>query len=115
MLNQAYAESIEDAQRDARNQESKVLSVSIEKMSDSDGDRENAAKRQEAISFTSRVWNFLLDDLTSRDNQSSDELKAALISIGIYIMKYLEKMRKDQNSQFHPLIEITSTILLGLE
>lgn len=114
MFSQAYSESMEDGQDDARSQEREVLGTSIRMMRASDAAPENYAKRVEAIYFTTRLWTHFLNDLASAENVNSDEMKAGLISIGIYIMRHIEKMRRDRKENFGTIVEVSKTIYDGL-
>jgi len=109
-----YSESLEDAQESAREDEREVLGDSITVMEESDRDPDNLVKRIEAIYLTTRLWSHFLNDLASQDNVSSDEMKGGLISIGIFIMRHVEKMRTDKQLTFEPIVDITKTIYEGL-
>ena len=115
MLNEAYGEVAADGQGEARHQESLVISRSVELMIASDERPDNGTIRIDAINFTTRVWSHLLNDLASADNQYADELKASLISIGIFIMKHVDLMRKDRNLRFRPVREVSQLILEGMK
>ena len=114
MLIQAYSEAVEDGQQTARHEERVILELSVEKMLLSDENQADKQKRIEAINYTTRVWSYLLNDLASTENESADEFKAAMISIGIFIMKHLDRMRKEPSVPFKPVCEISKTILEGL-
>lgn len=115
MFNQAYTEQMEDGQETARSQEREVLGNSIAMMEASDKEPDHYAKRVEAIYFTTRLWSHFLNDLASKENANSDEMKAGLISIGIYIMQHIEKMRQDRNEGFETIIDVSKTIYDGLK
>lgn len=115
MFNLAYAESAEDDQGEARSQEYQALEYSIGVMEASTKDPISSAKRIKAIFDTANVWTLLLEDLGSPENDYPNELKAGLISIGIYILKQLQAMRDDSSVSFSAIIDITKTIKEGLE
>ncbi|MBL4600393.1 MAG: flagellar biosynthesis regulator FlaF [Rhizobiaceae bacterium] len=114
MFNQAYTESMEDGQETARSQEREVLGSSIRLMREADASPDHHGKRVEAIYFTTRLWSHFLNDLVSADNVNSDEMKAGLISIGIFIMRHIEKMRQDKTQKFGPVVDVSKTIYDGL-
>ncbi len=115
MKNQAYLEIIEDGQQDARAGEREVIGTSIEQMLLSDDNPDNANGRIETINYVTRVWNYLLNDLASEENHSNQEFKATLISIGIFIMKHMDKMRTNPAIAFKPVREISEIIHAGLK
>ena len=114
MIQFAYSDVLEDDQTDARAKEVQLLRDGIRMMQESDQQPTHVGKRAEAIYFNSRLWTRFLDDLASPENSLSDELKAGLISIGIFIIKHFGKMRSDQSLNFSAAIDISETISRGL-
>lgn len=115
MFIQAYNEATEGEQQSVRESEKDIITQTIDMMRHSD---ENAADKQSritALHFTMHVWSYFLNDLISDENQTEDQLKASLISIGIFIVKHLEKMRKEPDVEFRPIREISETILEGMK
>ncbi len=115
MFNLAYAEAAEGDQGEARSQEYQALEYTIGLMEASVKDPLNTAKRIIAIFDTTNVWTLLMEDLASSENHFSNELKAGLISIGIFILKHLQAMRDDSSMSFTTVIDVTKTIREGLE
>ncbi|GGA97971.1 flagellar FlaF family protein [Brucella endophytica] len=75
--------------------------------------REKGASSREAIDagyFTMRLWTTLIEDLGSAENALPKELRAAIISIGIFILKELERIRQGQSEDYDTIIDITRTI-----
>jgi flagellar protein FlaF len=114
MFNHAYSDIVEDGQQEARSSEKEVIERSIIQMRESDNSPEDLQARVLAISETTRIWSYFLNDLASAENENSDEFRATLISIGIFIMKHLDKMRRDESIKFAPVREISETIAAGL-
>ena len=115
MFNQAYEDALEDDQKDARAEEKEVIEQSISMMNYSDQNPSDIKARLSAIYFTNRLWSHFLNDLTSPENHSPDQFKASLISIGIFFLKHVEKMRKSPETRFKPIREISETIAKGLK
>lgn len=109
-----YADIQEDAVVDARTRERQLLARSIELLGTARDSSTNAMLRIEATHFTRRLWTALLEDLAQPDNQLSRELRAGLISIGIWILKEIEKIRKEESDDFDGVIEIIQTIMEGV-
>ena len=68
-----------------------------------------------AVLFVRRLWNFFLEDLSSSENDLPKELRAELISIGLWIMKEIEQIRLEKSSNFKSLIEVSENIRDGLK
>jgi len=115
MFFQAYQEVNQDDQGSARSTEREVIGKSIAAMSACDVNPENLLDRVRTIHYVRDVWTYFLKDLALPENEMPNELKASLISIGIFILKHLELMRSQQDVHFDPIIEISQTIKKGLE
>ncbi len=115
MFFQAYQEVAQDDQANARASEHEIIGQSIEAMKASDLNPKNLLERVQTIHFVREIWTYFLRDLATPENDMGDELKASLISIGIFVLKHLERMRGEQDVRFEPLIEISQTIRKGLE
>jgi flagellar protein FlaF len=74
----------------------------------------DAAETQAALAFLQQLWVILIDDLSRPDNALPDALKAKLISIGIFVMKEIEEVRRTRSNDLQPLIDISSLIEQGL-
>jgi flagellar biosynthesis activator protein FlaF len=68
----------------------------------------------EAVFFVNRLWGVLLEDLASRDNVLPEDLRAKLISIGIWILRTAEDIRHNKIADFKAIISVSQTIALGL-
>ena len=68
-----------------------------------------------AIFQANRVWSFLIEDLSLTDNDLPDALRADLISLGIYVLKRLEALRKGDESAAADIIEVSQMIRNGLQ
>ena len=115
MFVEAYKDITADDQSQERSSESEILTRTIVSMEASDSDPNNLMLRIKTLHFVRDVWTYFLNDLASDENVTPNELKASLFSIGIFILKHLEKMRADKSSNFDPLIEISKIIRKGLD
>jgi flagellar protein FlaF len=109
-----YTEILEDAPADARERERQAIERSIELL--------NAAKKMgpasreanEALHYLDRLWSLLLDDLANAENRLPKELRASLISIGIWILREIDDLRSQRTQSFKGLIDISEIICKGL-
>lgn len=111
-----YADIQQDAVVDARAREKQLLQRSIDLLAEArDSDSPTSMTVVDATHFTRRLWAAFLDDLSRTDNQLSVELKANLISIGIWILKELEQIRQGESADFDGIIEVSQTIMEGVQ
>lgn len=110
MYMQAYQDISGDDQEEARDHVRRSFAHSVSLMRQSDDAPQNPGLRVEASMFTMRLWTYLLEDLASSENALPRELKATLISIGIFILKRLEEMRFSNTLSFGAIIEISETL-----
>ena len=68
----------------------------------------------EALLWVSRLWGILLEDLATEGNGLPDELRASLISIGIWALRRAEDIRQGRSEDFSALIEVSQSISNGL-
>lgn len=73
-----------------------------------------SSKGKQALHNTMMVWSFLLEDLGNNDNDLPDQLRADLISIGIFVVKQVGLMREAGAAGIDSLIDINTTIRDGL-
>jgi flagellar biosynthesis activator protein FlaF len=68
-----------------------------------------------AIHFLNRVWTTFIDDLGSPENELPRELRANLISIGLWLLREAEEIRQGRSSNFEGLIEVSQIIRDGIQ
>lgn len=111
----SYVEIMEDGVETSRSRERQVLDRSIEllrKAGQSEGYGKDAI---EAVYYTRRVWIRFVEDLGSPENQLDQELRANLISIALWILGELERIRKRESTNFQGIIDITTIIRDGIK
>ena len=68
----------------------------------------------EALFYLRRLWSIFLDDLNNPENELPQQLRAGLMSIGIWINKEIERVRTGKTKDLTPIIEINQIIRDGL-
>ncbi len=111
----SYSEIMEDGVADAKSRERQVLDRSIELLQLGAEKGRNSPECIEALFYTRRLWIRFIEDLALPDNQLDPDLRGNLISIAIWILKEIEKIRKRQSDNFRGIIEITTIIKDGLK
>ncbi|MEM7288882.1 MAG: flagellar biosynthesis regulator FlaF [Pseudomonadota bacterium] len=115
MFVQAYRDITADDQGKERSNEREIISMTIARMVACDTNPNDGLARVKTIHFVKDVWTYFMNDLASSENAMPTELKASLFSLGIFVLKHLQRMRDETDAKFAPLIEISETIKKGLD
>ena len=111
----SYAEVLEETPQTARAREKMALEHSIGLLQTAATLGVNSRDSTEALHFCRRLWAMLLEDLAHPDNQLPKQLRADLISIGIWIMREAEEIRLGRSQNFKGIIDVTRAIAEGLQ
>ena len=111
----SYADVQEDGVAEAREREREAINHSISLLTAAKANGLDSRDAIEAVYFVSRLWMRFVEDLASPDNQLSNELRANLISIGIWIIREAERIRQRQSANFQGIIDISIIIRDGLK
>lgn len=111
----SYAEVMADNVADAKDRERQVLDKAIRLLAEAKAAGRESREAVEALFFTRRVWISFIEDLRHPENQLDIELRANLISIGIWILKETERIRTRQSDNFQGVIDIITIIRDGLK
>lgn len=114
MFEKSYMEIAEDTSARIRQDEMRAFAHSIALLQDAQKAGPGTRQSVEALFFFGRLWGVLLEDLASPDNGLPKDLRARLISIGIWMLKYAESIRQGAKNDFQPLIDISQNIHSGL-
>jgi flagellar protein FlaF len=110
----AYNEIVEESPNVMRARERQAFDRVIEMLR---AGREKGSGSREAIEALYQLkclWSVLLDDLKRPENLLPKELRAGLISIGIWVMKEVSRSGPDASIDLTALIEINEIIREGL-
>jgi flagellar protein FlaF len=111
----SYAEIMADDVADSREREKQVLDRAVTLLRAAEHRGRESREAVEALYYTRRVWVALIDDLRLADNQLPANLKADLISIGIWILKEVDRIRMRQSVNFKGIADIITIIRDGLK
>jgi flagellar protein FlaF len=115
MYRASYAEVLEDAGDAARELERRGFEPSISLLRIAQAEGPSSREAIEALTFLRRLWSILLEDLASAANALPVELRAGLISIGIWVLREAERIRLEESDNFQGLIDINVMIHEGLK
>ncbi|MFT4162702.1 MULTISPECIES: flagellar biosynthesis regulator FlaF [Shinella] len=112
----SYAEIMEEGVAVSKDRERQVLERSIALLQAAVAAGGSYGKEAvEAVYYTRRVWIRFIEDLGNPENQLEDEIRANLISIAIWILKEIERIRKRESTNFQGIIDITTIIKDGIK
>lgn len=111
----SYADVQTDSMADAKERERQLLTRSIDLLINAANAGRNSMQAVDALHFTNRVWTTLLEDLSSNDNALPKELRANLISIGMWLLRETEDIRQGRSDNFDGLIEVSQIIRDGIQ
>jgi flagellar biosynthesis activator protein FlaF len=110
-----YADVLENSPELAREREQQVFERSIELLKAADGKEATSREAIEALAYCRRVWTTFLEDLASPENQLPKEMRAEIISIGLWVIREAENIRLGNSTDFKPLIEVSTALQEGLK
>jgi flagellar protein FlaF len=114
MYQSAYAEITENSPSHSRDREREAMDRSISLLQAASRKNHFSREAVDAIQFTNQLWSTLITDLSSPENQLSDQLRASLISVGLWILGETDKIRRNASLNFQGIIDITCTIRVGV-
>lgn len=114
MIRVNYAEIEADAVADSRARERELLDRAVDLLERAVADGPQSMATVEAMHYSARIWTHLLNDLAGSENDLPDELRASLISIGIWILREADAVRQGQSEAVGEMLEITKIIRDGL-
>lgn len=110
----SYDEVLDESPKAARETERSALLRSIEMMESAEEKGVGSREAVDAIYFVRRLWGIFIEDLANAENALPPQLRADLVSIGLWVMRETEELRQGQADSFKPLIDVSRTISEGL-
>jgi len=111
----AYNEAVEDSHQTMRARERAAMDKVIGMLRAAQEKGPLSRERVEALFYLRRLWAIFLDDLNDSNNELPDQLRAGIISIGIWMMKEIDRVRARVTDDLAPMIEINEIIRDGLK
>jgi flagellar biosynthesis activator protein FlaF len=109
-----YEQETAGSERVARAQEALALQSNLELLQLAQAKGAASPEAAAALHATRQVWNILIEDLGQPGNQLPKQLRADLISIGLWVLREAEAIRTGRTSSFAGIIEVTEMIRKGL-
>jgi len=114
MYSLSYAETMDEICSDDRANEVTALNIVLSKLEQAHIAGMNSPELVDALFYTRRLWMFFTDNLADDANALPPEMRANLLSIGIWVIKEIERIRQDEVSSVEDLIQINTMIRDGL-
>lgn len=110
MTYSGYDAMIEDSGREARSREQQALDRGVVLLRQLQNGELPAPQDIEALLYIRRLWTFFVEDLASSRNGLPEQLRAQLISIGLWIIKEADRIRQEKSNDVGELVAINIVI-----
>ena len=114
MYNASYAEVLDDAGTTGRSHEREAMLRAHALLTEAAARGPRSREAIEALFYTRRLWTLVLEDLVAADNSLPNELKANVLSIGIWVLREIDSIRKEESENFTGIADICEMIAEGL-
>lgn len=114
MYQQRYAEIASESGKSARQRERQALETAIAKLALGKARGALSPEAFEATDFLRRLWSIFIMDLSNDDNGLPPDLRASLISIGIWVRREADLIDQGKSENFDGLIDVNQLIADGL-
>jgi flagellar protein FlaF len=109
-----YGEVLDEVPKEARERERTALERAIELLKVAEQKGPNSVEAVEALHFVRRLWGIFIEDLAKPENALPQQLRADLVSVGIWVTREVEEIRQGRSTDFKGLIDVCRTISEGL-
>ena len=110
----SYEEALSQAGSRQRENERAALEQSVSMLRSAEKAGPDSREAIDAIFFLNRLWSFLLEDLAKPENGLPDDVRAKLISIGIWMLNEAQAISNGKSRNFAGLIDVSNVIAEGL-
>ena len=115
MFEFSYNEVVDDSRQVMRARERGAMDKVIDMLRTA---RDRGAKSREAIEglyYLRRLWAIFLEDLRNPENELPEQLRAGIVSIGIWMNREIDRVLSGQTNDLTPMIEINEIVRDGLK
>ena len=110
----SYEETLSESGTRQRENERLAIEQSVSLLKSAEKAGPSSREAIDAIFFLNRLWSFFLEDLAKPDNALPDEVRAKLISIGIWILREAQAISSGKSQNFAGLIDVSNVIAESL-
>jgi flagellar protein FlaF len=110
MTREAYDTVTEDSSLEARYRERVVLSRGIDRLEQLATGSFTPEQLVQAMLYVRRLWTIFIEDLSHPDNGLPEQLRADIISIGLWVIQEADRLRTAKSNDVARLVEINRAI-----
>ena len=110
MYQTKYQEFTEYSQDDLRESERLAIDRSIELLRRAKEQGVDSRETVEAVFYLQSLWVYFIEELGKKQNALAEEIRASLISIGLWLLRESEEIRLAKSRNFDGLIDVSATI-----
>ena len=111
---QAYQQAASRAESPRDSEYRLFAQVTLALMEAAKADPSDIPARIDALDWNRSIWNVLLSDCSSPDNQLPPPLRASIISLAIWVGKHTSAVIR-RREEIQPLIDVNRLIMQGLQ
>jgi flagellar biosynthesis activator protein FlaF len=111
----AYNDVIEDSHQTLRAPERAAMDRVIGMLRSAQEKGPQSRELIDDLFYLRRLWAIFIDDLNDPNNELPTQLRAGIISIGVWMMKEIDRVRGGLTDDLTPMIEINELIRNGLK
>lgn len=110
-----YDTVVEDSGLEARARERQALSLGIDRLERLQNGPFSSEDLIASLLYVRRLWTILIEDLAHPENGFPEQLRADIISIGLWIVKEADRLREERSNDVMQLVEINRLIRDALQ
>ena len=110
MTFEAYEAVVEDSGYEARGRERQALSLGIDRLERLQKERFSMEDQVQSLLYVRRLWTIFIEDLAHPENGLPEQLRADIISIGLWVVREADRLREERSNDVIQLIEINRLI-----
>jgi flagellar protein FlaF len=111
----AYNDVIEDSHQTLRARERAAMDRVIAMLRAAQEKGPQSRELIDALFYLRRLWMIFIDDLNDPNNELPAQLRAGIVSIGVWMMKEIDRVRGGVTNDLTPMIEINELVRNGLK
>lgn len=110
MTFEAYETVVEDSSYEARGRERQALSLGIDRLERLQKERYSMEDQVQSLLYVRRLWTIFIEDLAHPENGLPEQLRADIISIGLWVVKEADRLREERSNDVMQLVKINRMI-----
>ena len=107
---EAYELVAEDSSREARYREREALSLGINRLEQLRSGVLRGEDFIQSLLYVRKLWAIFIEDLSHPENGLPEQLRADIISIGLWVVKEADRLREERSNDVTQLVEINRLI-----